>query len=266
MSAEVIRSFFPILLPQAESNSHVAPLINALFPKYIQKMCPVPAIHLQGNFELKWPTVAVACIAGGLLSLLAGGRMICRSASKKGFFTWGFALFWYGIMCLGGLFYHCIKPSVVFRNVDVIATACSSISVVAGSILADDTALSQRLPLLVIYVSTAVAAIGGVELVPEFLYLGPTAVAFVAAAWFIWRVFTGNGVKWCEDMAVKWWCALAAGGAIVGLGSVVCDKWLCLMLGSNFLLYFFVGCNIALFGLCQIVIELQNSAREDKHS
>lgn len=188
-------------------------------------------------------------------------RAVARSRRERGFFSWGLAFIWYAVMCLGGLFHHCMSPSPFFYKMDIIGTACSSISIVAGSILADDTSDVVRILLLAIYGFLVFAAVSGSQAVREVLYLGPIILAIVAGGWFLLRVNTGEVARQLSEAARKgiWkWSAVAAVGALMAGGGVVGQKWLCLLFGTNFSLLFwaFFGSNVALFAFFPIVLLL----------
>lgn len=182
-----------------------------------------------------------------------------RSRRERGFFSWGFGFFWYGVMCLGGLFHHCIDPSPFFYKMDVIGTACFSISIVSGSILANDTSNAARILLVAVYGGVIFSAVSGSQAVLEVLYSVPMALGAVAGAWFLWKVNTGGAVRQTSEAARKriWtWSAVAAVGALTAGGGIVGDRWLCLLFGSNFSMLFwaFFGCNVAVFACFPIVL------------
>lgn len=267
MSATVLRTFIPESVAGAEGQPLLRYILTVLFPKYIEELCPLPLIHLQGDTVLRWPAVAAASFCGCLLGFLSGGhmlrRVVTRSRRERGFFSWGFAFLWYGIMCLGGLFHHCISPSPFFYKMDIIGTACSSISIVAGSILADDTSDTTRILLLAIYGFVILSAVSGSQAMREALYLGPIFFSIVPGAWFLWKVNTeaAAAARQTSEAVRKriWkWSAVAVAGALMAVGGVVGDKWLCPLFGSNFSLLFwaFLGCNIAVFAFFPIVLLL----------
>lgn len=263
MSATVLRTFLPESVAGAERQPLLRYILTVLYPKYIEELCSVPVIHLQGDTALRWPTVAAASFCGCLLGFLTSGhmlrRIVTRSRRERGFFSWGFAFLWYAIMCLGGFFHHCISPSPFFYTTDIIGTACSSISIVAGSILADDTSDATRIFLLAIYGFLIFLAVSGSQAVREVLYLGPMVLCIVPAAWFLWKVNTEAAARQTSAAVRKriWkWSAVAVVGAVMAVGGVAGDKWLCLLFGSNFGMMFwaFLGCNIALFAFFPIVL------------
>lgn len=263
MSAQVAQSFLPLFISWAERQPFLGYVLNTLFPNYVQEICPLPVIQLQGGRQLRWPTVAVACLCGCVLGLLSGGHMLRRamtsSRREKGFFSWAFTFLWYGVMCLGGLFHHCISPSPFFYKTDIIGTACFSLSIIPGSIPANDTSNAARFFLLAIYGGVVFSAVTGSQAVLEVLYSGPMVLGAVAGAWFLWRVSTEAAVSQMSHVARKriWkWSAVAVMGTLMAGGGIVGDKWLCLLFGSNFSLMFwaFFGCNITLFACFPIVL------------
>lgn len=265
MSAHVAQGFFPLFTSWAERQPFLGYVLTTLLPNYIQEICPLPVIVLQGERQLRWPTVAVACVCGYALGLLSGGHMLrrtmTRSRREKGFFSWGFTFLWYGVMCLGGLFHHCISPSPFFYKTNIIGTACFSLSIVPGSIPANDTSNAARLLLLAIYGGVVFSAVTGSQAVLEVLYLGPMVLGAVAGAWFLWRVNTEAAARQTSEAARRriWkWSTVAVMGTLIAIGGIVGDKWLCVLFGSNFSMMFwaFLGCNIALFAFFPIVLLL----------
>lgn len=273
MSAQVAQGFLPLSTSWTARQPFLGYVLTTLFTNYIQEICPVPVIHLQGERQLRWPTVAVACCCGYVLGLLSGGHMLrramTRSRREKGFFSWGFTFLWYGVMCLGGLFHHCIRPSPFFYKTDIIGTACFSLSIIPASIPANDTSNAARLLLLVIYGGVVFSAVTGPQAVLEVLYTVPMVLGAVAGAWFLWRVNTEAAARQTSEAARKriWkWSAVAVMGTVIVVGGIVGDKWTCLLFGSNFSMLFwaFLGCNVTLFACFPIVLlhaseQLKNS-------
>nr|ABK23543.1 unknown [Picea sitchensis] len=193
---------------------------------------------------------------------------VTRSRRERGFFSWGFAFLWYGVMCLGGLFHHCIGPSPFFYKMDIIGTGCFSISIIPGSILVNDTSKAARILLLAIYGGVIFSAVFGSQAVLEVLYLVPMVLAAVAGVWFLWRVNTEASVRQTSEATrkrIRKWSAVVAVGALMAGGGILGDKWMCLLFGANFSMLFwaFLGCNVALFAFFPIV--LLHAAQQGKN-
>jgi len=94
MSAQVGQGFLPLFTSWAERQPFLDNVLTTLLPNYVKELCPLPVIVLQGERQLRWPTVAVACVCGYVLGLLSGGHMLRRamtsSRREKGFFFLGF--------------------------------------------------------------------------------------------------------------------------------------------------------------------------------
>jgi hypothetical protein len=164
------------------------------------------------------------------------------------------------------------SPSPFFYKMDIIGTACFSISIVPGSILATTHPRRARILLLAIYGGVIFSAVSGSQAVLEVLYLVPMVLAAVAGVWFLWRVNTEASVRQTSEATrkrIRKWSAVAAVGALMAGGGIVGDKWMCLLFGTNFSMLFwaFFGSNVALFAFFPIhSINLVSSLFRDQRA
>jgi hypothetical protein len=198
------------------------------------------------------------------------------STRQAGLFVWGLALLWYALMCLGGLFFHCLRGELVFHLIDVVATSCSAISIIAGfaAMLGhfDDTKAFQRLGLLLTYLAISATALLGPSLLQEQLYLLPIFGSALIGIFITKSFLQAAGSRMSPGVVLprpqsklgfrraSLWLVLTAVSFILGLGSVTGDAWLCVNIGVHFSLLFtiFFSSNLSMWCLYRFVLVVYN--------
>ncbi|CAN6460577.1 unnamed protein product [Victoria cruziana] len=270
MATNIINSFFPSLSQRAASNSAVIRLINFLFPDSPY----IPAIRLEGlnsaAIAINYPLVAAAAVAGFVVCL-HGGRKLLRLTGTKhrfvGSFSWGMAMSWYAVMCFGAFWYHSINHQRFFYKVDVAGTACSSLSIVAGSLEFDDLIPANRRILALVYLTATAGAFLGSQTTAELLYLLPTAAAFLTGIGFCVKTVAvefGAQSRRPEEKErrrkaeIVWYLAVAGFGVASALIGIVSSRWIVEMMGPNFnaAFWFFFGCDVAYWALPRLIVSI----------
>jgi hypothetical protein len=190
------------------------------------------------------------------------------STWQAGLFVWGLALLWYALMCLGGLFFHCLRGELVFHLIDVVATSCSAVSIIAGfaAMLGhfDDTKAFQRLGLLLTYLAISVIALLGPPLLQEQLYLLPIYGSAIIGIFITKSCLQAAGSRMSQSKLgfrrASLWLLLTAVVFVLGLGSVIGDAWLCMNVGVHFSLLFavFFSSNLSMWCLYRFVLVVYN--------
>ncbi|XP_049933174.1 uncharacterized protein LOC126409971 [Nymphaea colorata] len=268
MAANGVKDFFPFLTQTAASNSAISHFLNFILPDSPY----IPTLHLKGlnseSIVINYPLVAVAAVAGFIVCLDGGRRLLRLTGTThqfKGSFSWGMAMLSYALMCFGGFWYHSINHGQFFYKVDVTGTACSSLSIVAGSLGLDDRIPANRRIIGAMYLMATVGAFFGSQLTRELLYLLPTAAAFLAGFGFCVKTvaveFGGEsrseeGKEKTRKAEIGWYVAVAVFGAGSGFMGLVFSRWIMEMIGPNFypVFWFFFGCEVALWGLFRLVV------------
>ena len=95
--------------------------------------------------------------------------------------TWALAYIWYGLMCATSMVYHCFHPLPFYKNMDVLCTSFSSLSIVFA--LSTRQERDERFKntnmygLCSAYAIIIFVLVLGHPLLQEQLYLLPTSVA-----------------------------------------------------------------------------------------
>lgn len=205
-----------------------------------------------------WPVAALVMISGFLLCWWRGFQTLKRvlregSQARQGMFLWSASLLWYGCMCIGGLGFHCLHIRTIPHILDLVGTGLSSLSVIAGFAAftgkIDDRTLKQRLGFLLAALAFTVVAIISPPLLQELLYVVPALLATGAAVRFL-RKSSG------KHREAQRWLFVAGLGIVLGLGVLPLDKYLCDVVGANFmvLFWFFLGCNLAILSTHQFAL------------
>lgn len=181
-------------------------------------------------------------------------------------------MWWYAFMCVGGFWFHSFDRRELFHKVDVVGTACSSASIVAGSVGFDDRNPTNRRILTAFYLSTTVVGFfWASQLVRELLYLLPAAAAFVSCFRFYVNTVAaefGGGRKTGgrnekerkrKEKVGRWLLVAGFGGASILVG-LVSSRWIAEMIGQNFgqAFWMFFGCHVALWGLFRMLVALND--------
>ncbi|XP_073395091.1 uncharacterized protein [Physcomitrium patens] len=271
MSREMALDFFPVTFGDILKKR--APEFFAwLFPDWIAKRCPMPSINLQipgqGSVTLFWPVCAILISSGFLTSLLTGTPMLIRALregarARQGLFAWSCAMLWYGCMCLGGLFFHCLHIRKIPHMMDVSGTGLSSLFVIAGFAafkgILDDRTTKQRLTLLISSLLFVIVGSFSPRWLQEQLYVVPSLIAAGTGIVFIQKSPAKSpgpelsSEQRASHKAALRWLNAAGLAVVVGLAAISLDKYLCVYLGTEFtmLFWFFLGCNAAIFFVVQ---------------
>lgn len=263
MSQEMVLTFFPVTFGDVIKD-HVPGLFNYLFPEWALKRCPMPSVSLQvpgfSPVTVFWPAAAIAIIFGFLTSILLGTRSFLRvlregHQSRQGLFLWSASLLWYSCMCAGGLFFHCLHIYHFPHILDLVGTGLSSLSVVAGFAafagVVDDRTRKQRLGWLGLAVAFVVVELMAPPLAQEQLYMLPAVLALVVGGRFF-RKNNGKALQ-ADGKVARRWLLLGTLGVTLSIGALPLDKWLCVLVGSDFalLFWFFLGSDIAILSTHQ---------------
>lgn len=263
MSKELAVHFFPATFGDL-IRRHLPGLFNHWFPESIAERCPMPSVMLNvpgvGDVKLFWPLASIVMIAGVLLCFWTGTQTLLRalregSRARQGLFIWSGSVLWYGCMCIGGFFFHCLHINDIPHIFDVVGTGLASLSVCAGLAAyegkVDDRSASQRAGWLAACAAFIAIIILSTPLVKELLYLLPAALAVIAGARFIRK-------HWSKLQGTQpWrWLQVAVVGAVVGGAALPLDKWECIFLGSelSLIFWFFLGSNIAILATHQFAV------------
>jgi hypothetical protein len=288
---------------------HAPSVFYFFFPNWVLEQCPLPSTHLkllpgENTIPVDWPVSAATMIWGIFLGCSTGLDLLLRSIKRNnknsknnksqpqtppqaqntttlstrqaGLFVWGLALLWYALMCLGGLFFHCLRGELVFHLIDVVATSCSAISIIAGfaAMLGhfDDTKAFQRLGLLLTYLAISATALLGPSLLQEQLYLLPIFGSALIGIFITKSFLQAAGSRMSPGVVLprpqsklgfrraSLWLVLTAVSFILGLGSVTGDAWLCVNIGVHFSLLFtiFFSSNLSMWCLYRFVLVVYN--------
>ncbi|ERN00507.1 uncharacterized protein LOC110006771 [Amborella trichopoda] len=285
MSFQAIGNFFPCFFHYAASRNHVLlRLLQFLFPN---SSPAIPSIHLKAFgreiVHVKWPLVAIVSSMTGTLCFIAGKQSF--SHPKKGSFLMANALLWYCLMCLGGFFHHSFfNKRNIFYCFDVFGTCCSSVSLIAAILGVDDRISSNRRNFIVFYAMATIFVIFGPQWAREALYLLPTTVALCVGSWYLAVVIealrldddrrkkrekVGDGEKNTKEMKreekliddLKKWVLIMGFGGVISVVGLVFNRWIMGFMGphAGVLLWFFVGCGIALLGSSRVFHILNNA-------
>ena len=229
------------------------------------------------SLTIHWPLGSIFCVAGIVMGLLYSFPLLSdayRSRNPKtGSFTWGLAFMWYGLMSLGGLMFHCIlTTSHFFYLLDVVSTASCCMAIISGIGIGiawrmnphapppDDTRLVWRACMYSVFVLVIGLSVLGAQYIRDLLYVLPSLIAVGFGFHFYLKVmFTRPGPS--IRMLVWLHCSVLA--ALLSLGAVIFDSWLCKTFGAEFscLPWFFLGADIALPCLYHSIKQLQPHAK-----
>jgi hypothetical protein len=276
------------------------------FPNWVLEQCPLPSTHLKllpgaNTIPVDWPVSAATMIWGIFLGCSTGLDLLQRSIKRNnknnrsqpqtppqaqnttnlstrqaGLFVWGLALLWYALMCLGGLFFHCLRGELVFHLIDIVATSCSAVSIIAGfaAMLGhfDDTKAFQRLGLLLTYLAISAMALLGPLLLQDLLYLLPVQGSAIIGIFVTKSSLQAAGSRMLPGVVppgpqrklgfrrASFWLLLTAVCFVLGLGSPIGDAWLCVNFGVHFSLLFvvFFASNLSMWCLYRFVLLVYN--------
>ncbi|KAG6555341.1 hypothetical protein Mapa_003384 [Marchantia paleacea] len=276
MSAHILESFLPWTVDRLKSGKWTRTVWDVIFPPEVTELCPAPTYSIPLGWErwiVRWPTVAMFCVIGFLGGLYLGAHLLLsqrRSQQVPGYFMWGFSFFWYGFMCLGALFTHCIQTNHIriFYLMDVIATGCCGISAAGGFLsvwkIIDDRRGIWQMAAISTFSLVNILAVTSTPFIRDQIYGIPCAITVILLLHH--RRTYGRKALLREEItpdnfnakAAEKWLAFGVVGAHLALGSVLADRWLCLALGSHgsFLSWVFLGCDMALFSSYKFITAL----------
>jgi len=105
MSRAMAETFFPAL---ASMQQRLAPkMYDQLFPDAVAERCPVAHVTL-GNLIVRWPGLVIPAILGACVGLFGASRFMAKGTTHDR--LWGWAFFWFGLMNVDAIFYHCLAP------------------------------------------------------------------------------------------------------------------------------------------------------------
>ncbi|BBN00541.1 hypothetical protein MPTK1_2g00090 [Marchantia polymorpha subsp. ruderalis] len=285
MSAHVLESFLPWTVDRLKSGKWTRSVWDVIFPAEVMDLCPAPTYSIPFGWEpwiVKWPAVAVFCVIGFLGGLYLGLHLLLsqrRSQQVPGYFMWGFSCFWYGFMCLGALFTHCIQTNhiSIFYLMDVIATGCCGISAAGGFLsvwkVIDDRRVTWQLVAISTFTVVNILAVNSTAFIRDQIYGIPCALTVILLVHH--RRTYGRNALLLDDVTpdnvnaktAEKWLAFGVAGSVLALGSVLADKWLCLAFGSHgsFLLWVFLGCDMALLSSYKFITALGGVSTETSY-